>query len=271
MTIICNFVGGFGNHMLNFFTGCILAHKFNKKIRIITNAIEGDKDKQRDDTRRAILKIINYEYITTSIENKNTININNYSDYENLLKLNSVDSNINIACIHLGDMSLYQKNMHIIKNYFILDEETEPYDLVISLRLGMGNSEVCPDVYKTELRLPFDYYKKALDNIEYAQYKKIYICSDNYTDEYLNNFSNYLNELLSTKNTLEQFNVIRKCKCFISSNSTFAIVASLFNENLEHKILFPQFRNGTMFPNELDARYAKILYPYAENNILIII
>ena len=37
--IICNLTGGFGNHLLCYFLGCVLAEKLNKKIYINSNNI----------------------------------------------------------------------------------------------------------------------------------------------------------------------------------------------------------------------------------------
>jgi hypothetical protein len=128
----------------------------------------------------------------------------------------------------------------------------------------MGEAEVCnPSPFSNILKLPLQYYKDAI-NILDKKYSKIYICSDNYSDDYINEIiTNYDNViLLNNYNTYDQFCILVNTPVMISSNSSFSIVASLFNKN---SVLFPRFANtGSIYPTGFSYDYTAKQY----NNIL---
>lgn len=275
--IICSLHGGFGNHMLNTFL-CIILHHYSKKhIHLISNKLSDDINIQRNDTRTAIYKLINSSILSNDICNNNKINIDTPDIYYNIFKeiKNNINTQLNyniyINIRNLNNIEFYYNHIDIIHKYISIDTPSIDISnsIVISLRLGMGEAEfVNPSPYETELRLPFKYYKDIIDKLD-KQYNNIYICSDNYTDKYINNFIDTFNNviLLNNFNTYEQFCILVNAPIFISSNSTFSIMASLFNKNI---IYFPKFvDSGTVFPGIENTRYDKILNNPASNVIYI--
>jgi len=277
--IVCNLQGGFGNHLLCYFLGCIMAEKSNNKIYIKGNTIANDVLKQRKDTRETIYKIINPAYIShTNIESKtNIININTMEKYYNILNnsLDLEDYTININIIGADTLSFYVKNIDIIKKYIIINNIKNPNTVVVSLRLGMGANEVAqPSPFEKDLRLPFKYYIKAINYFleKNMSIDKLVICSDNYTDSYLKNFNEYYKDLniifCDDKNTLEQFEYIVSADYFVSSNSTFSLLGALLNETGLTSI--PNFNESdAVYPCEINKRYSEILNINSDNCIKI--
>jgi hypothetical protein len=276
MVIKCNLQGGFGNHMMTYMLACILAVKFNMQIELNSNSIANDKLYQRYDTRNTIFSVVNNDFICKTGNIKTKLSVNSVSEYLHLLKREYICENITLRIIHIDDMSFFKKNIHNIIHFFnfpALSTDlsrlvTNDKTIVLSLRLGMGENEESPNVFQKDLRLPFTYYKKAIYNVlEKHEIDNIIICSDNFKDNYLENLNEFrdYNIIYLNSNTLEQFLVIINAKFFISSNSSFSIIASLFNES--GNIYFPKFKkSNSMYPGSINQRYNKILYPYSVNN-----
>jgi len=246
--LICQLRGGFGNHLLNYGLACVLSHKYSLKIKIVSNSVKNDNLEQRNDTRTTLQKIVNYDFITEDeINNSNLINITNEQQFYNLLE--NLDKSKNYSLNIIGTrLEFYTKNIDILKvytkfNYFINDKN----DIYVSLRLGMGLNEVAghSTPFKKHLRLPFIYYKKSIDYFieKNNNIKKIIICSDNFQDNYLQNFYNTYKQIEIIeykKNTLEQFTALINAKYFVSSNSTYALLACVFNT--KGKVITPYFK-----------------------------
>lgn len=272
--IICNLQGGFGNHMLCTFLAVILHHYSKKKIKIVSNEISGDSNEQRNDTRTAIHKLFDSSILTTHSNCTHTLQINTPESYHNVYKSikdnNNLynDYNIHINLIHISDMEFYYNHIDIIKKYVHINKPNIDMadSVVLSLRLGMGATEVAnPSPYANHLKLPLNYYKDILDKIDTKS--NIYVCSDNYTDKYItdlaNNYKNVI--LLNEYKTYEQFCILCSAPIFISSNSTFSIIATLFNNN---EVYFPRYiSSGTVFPGDIHKRYSIILNNTASNII----
>lgn len=245
--IICELKGGFGNHLLNYGLACVLANKYNLKIYIISNAILNDPLYQRNDTRTTIFKVINYNYIDNTSTLSNIINITTEVQFYNLL--NNLDKSKSYKLNIIGTiLPFYTENINIIKNYTNFDYKLKfPNSIVISLRLGMGKNETGnPSPFIKDLRLPFIYYKKSIEYFlnKNKNINKLIVCSDNFEDNYLQNFYNLDYKLDITlcdkKNTLEQFEIIINADYFISSNSTYSLLASVFNTS--GSIITPDFK-----------------------------
>ena len=265
--LICNLKGGFGNHLMTYFLACILMDKY--EIRDIYLELD-DVNKnsfQSIDTQESIFKIIKNVNDKSNEKSCELIEINDIETYFNILNNNikfDKSKNYKINIIHVRDMDFYLNNINIINKYLNFNYyETNEKMIVLSLRLGMGKNEVVkPSPFEGELRLPFDYYKKAIKffkNIN-KNINKLIICSDNFEDEYINNFYNEFNDIeieLYKKNTLEQFECIINSKFYISSNSSFSLLGALLNKN---NSTIPYFKeSGSPFPFEFNKPYAKIL------------
>ena len=268
--LICQLRGGFGNHLLNYGLACVLSHKYSLKIKIISNAIKNDHLEQRIDTRTTLQKIVNYDFITEDeINNSNLINITNEQQFYNLLE--NLDKSKNYSLNIIGTrLEFYTKNIDILKvytkfNYSVNDKN----EIFVSLRLGMGLNEVAghSSPYKNELRLPFIYYKKSIDYFieKNNNIKKIIICSDNFQDSYLQNFYNTYKQIEIIeykKNTLEQFTALINANYFVSSNSTYALLACVFNT--KGKVITPYFKEKddyNLSPNTSNSFKMKIDEP----------
>ena len=270
--IYCLLHGGFGNHMLNTFLGIILHHYTKKPITLCSNEIVNDTNFQRNDTRTAIYKIVNPSVFNGDTTCFNTIIIKTSSEYYNIYNVikenpdNYKNTNIHIDIILVDDMGFYCNNIDIIRQYVTI--ESPQVDLsdsiVLSLRLGMGEAEVSnPSPFSNILKLPLQYYIDSINTLD-KKYSKIYICSDNYSDNYITEIiTNYDNViLLNNYNTYDQFCILVNTPVMISSNSSFSIVASLFNKN---SVLFPRFIDtGSIYPVGVSYDYTAKKY----NNIL---
>jgi hypothetical protein len=270
--IYCLLHGGFGNHMLNTFLGIILHHYTKKPITLCSNEIVNDTNFQRNDTRTAIYKIVNPSVFNGDTTCFNTIIIKTSSEYYNIYNVikenpdNYKNTNIHIDIILVDDMGFYCNNIDIIRQYVTI--ESPQVDLsdsiVLSLRLGMGEAEVSnPSPFSNILKLPLQYYIDSINTLD-KKYSKIYICSDNYSDNYITEIiTNYDNViLLNNYNTYDQFCILVNTPVMISSNSSFSIVASLFNKN---SVLFPRFIDtGSIYPVGFSYDYTAKKY----NNIL---
>jgi hypothetical protein len=230
--------------MLNYFLCVYLADKIGTNIYIETNFIQNDHIQQRYDTRSAIFKILNYEYITNNKDNYNTYTINNTDEYIYLINNNiNLELNYKINILHINDINFIKNNIYIIEKYLnfenLKNDISIEFDnsIIISLRLGMGEAEIInPSPFAGGLRLPYEYYRNTINSLieSNKNIKTLVICSDNYNDLYINNFNEFtqLNVILcKNKNTIEQFGIIKDSKYFISSNSSFSLVAALFNKD----------------------------------------
>jgi hypothetical protein len=278
--IICNLTGGFGNHLLCYFLGCILAEKLNKKIYINSNAIKNDSLSQRKDTRETIYKVVNIQYISNKFYKNKDVKINSFEEYLNILnrKLDDylLNSNFIIDIIGADSLSFYIDYLDIIKKYIILNNRKNENSIVISLRLGMGTNEVAqPSPFENELRLPFEYYKKAIEYFTSINknINKLIICSDNFTDDFICNFKIYNNLNIifcSDKNTLEQFEYIVSADYFISSNSTFSLVGAILNTSGITTI--PNFKeSNAVYPGKNNSRYSDVLNINSNNCVKILL
>jgi len=281
MSIIVEMQGGFGNHLMAFWLGCILANKNNMNISIKGNAILNDSNIQRNDTRTTIYKLVDPTNLKPAIGSR----VQNISSAEEYLKYLSVnlDKDIDyiINLIHINNMSFFLPYIPVLKKYITPDIYNIDYDIsnsiVISLRLGMGAAEVAqPSPYEGELRIPFKYYHDSIIKcLEMnPSINKMIILSDNYTDKYIQHFDIFKDKFqliyCNNKNTYEQFKYIVNADYFINSNSTFSLVSSILNE--EGAVLIPTFKDSNSpFPGIENKRCAAILNTNAPNSIKMLI
>jgi ADP-heptose:LPS heptosyltransferase len=191
--------------------------------------------------------------------------INNKEEYHFLLN-NTVDDSVSLI-VDLNkckeSLNFYKENINIIKKYIKINTVNIKNAIVLSLRLGMGENEISnPSPFESDLRLPFEYYKNAIQFFLNNNFiDTLMICSDNYSDDYLNHFKEYTNlniVLCNELNTLEQFELIVNADYFISSNSTFSLIGATLNTN--GIITMPQFKeSNTIYPHESNKKYSELL------------
>jgi len=281
MSIIVEMQGGFGNHLMAFWLGCILANKNNMNISIKGNAILNDSNIQRNDTRTTIYKLVDPTTLKPAIGSR-VQNISSAEEYLKYLSIN-LDKDIEyiIKLIHINNMSFFLPYISILKKYITSDIYNIDYDIsnsiVISLRLGMGAAEVAqPSPYEGELRIPFKYYHDSIIKcLEMnPSINKMIILSDNYTDKYIQHFDIFKDKFqliyCNNNSTYEQFKYIVNADYFINSNSTFSLVSSILNE--KGAIFIPSFtESGSPFPGIENKQYALILNTNAPNSIKMLI
>ena len=265
--IICKLDGGFGNHLYSYFLACILSHKLKQQIYIENNIILNDSLSQRKDTRETIYKIINNDYTINNIPNLyKKITIKSMEEYQNILNIDDIHkSDIVIDKILNVSFSFYNNYYDILQKYIKINNSLKfKNSIIISLRLGMGKNEIAqPSPFEKNLRLPFEYYKKAIQLFRDKNnfINTLIVCSDNFDDNYIDNFKIYseLNVVLCVnKNTLEQFEYIINADYFIASNSSFALFGVFLNRTGLTTI--PNFKeSNAVYPGKDNTRYSETL------------
>ena len=184
-------------------------------------------------------------------------------------------------CSTIYDLNFYVKNLPSIQEYLNfnniiyppVDDQNQfvtPEDIVISVRLGGGITEHNSFAFSDSpgsLRIPFEYYQKAIPL--FGKYNRLLICCDNYDSDYLKQF-NYPNTIFLTNfDTVQQFKLILESKRFISSNSSFSIIASIMTDSIT---TFPIINNHIVRPDHsyglLDGYNANI-YPKKPTHIYV--
>jgi hypothetical protein len=217
---------------------------------------------------------------TQTNEIKNCFSIKNNIEFE--LACNDTSENIVHQFCSVDHLNWYVQNLNLLKEFVKFDNLSYPSldndfpcvcseDIVISVRLGGSITEqnsFCFSDNEGSLRIPFEYYKKAIDF--FGNYKRILICSDNYDSDYITQFNLYPNIIfLKNFNTLEQFKVILDCKRFVSSNSSFSIMGSIFSDSIT---TFPKVNNHTVRQDHI---YGKLdgnnpqIYPKKSTDVII--
>jgi len=274
-------LGGAGNHMLVYFLGCILAYKNKSKIYIISNAIDNDSISQRYDTRMAIYKIAKSEHLSSSPPDSYTYTITSIRDFYTYLEGGIEPDKNYLINIMPDSINFYLPYLDILTHYMNPDIFTSKEDsntsIFISLRLGMGSAEVAqPSPFSLNhnsggLRLPFIYYSDVINRCLSLNpsIDRIVILSDNYEDAYIKNFDIFKGRLsiLYKKdyNTYDQFKYIINAKYFISSNSSFSLLGTIFNRGV---VFIPNFiDSNSPYPGIENSRYAPVLNVNAPNII----
>lgn len=244
------------------------------KIRLITNEEPNDTILTRQDTRSALRRIVNPEWLATPEElsfwqhQPYTAVLKDFIHYYNfvntLTEVSQERHNIylNLITVHLSD---YEHHRNFLRNTIQLSllGQTESIkintnDVIITFRLGLGNAEVTPTAFATSgpWRLPFVYYEKALADMLASRKDtdgRLIVCSDNFQDEYIYRLLvKYASQfpsgvILATWDTLAQFSCIVRARTIISSNSTFSVMGSILSD--AETIYIPSIGpSGTIYP-----------------------
>jgi hypothetical protein len=208
--IFVHFTGGFGNNLSQYIIGYILSIKHNTSIVVVPQKLS--LFLQQNDSYNAIYNIINLTKCTSNtpkcistLSNDNIDTLN----YNNNVKINSCIGTFRYFLPYKDDINT------IIDN-----------DMVISLRLGT-NCEIGINVFQQN-RIPFDFYERCITNINPIN---IFICSDTFDDQFLDNFTNkYTNIHYINKSTIEQFKLMVSAKhLVIHPKSSFCLWASFLS------------------------------------------
>lgn len=157
-----------------------------------------------------------------------------YRDY------NVPTGNWNI-CSHLQDPRYFEHCMPVIRGQFRMKHEPEQNDYV-AIHYRAGDYIDDPNAYHP--RCSKEYYEKALSQFHVNQ--KYLLFSDDPAAS-INTVPIIPNQIVnaSTGNYLQDFALMKRCKSFITANSSFSYFAALLGEHPDKKIVMPSRWFGT--------------------------
>ncbi len=203
---------GFGNQLFQYAYGRIIAEQQGWEL------VHSGKG------RGCMVDLLDYKFIS---EPSDITRINN-----NYVSKLIIDYNRQQA-VELETPHMYTPYLDKIRSFYPKIPKTNTTGLVVHLRLGDNG----PNVYT-----PFEWYKKAIEDNNIT-FDKLFLVTDGPTSHDAMKFKNYYNaEIYSTKpintvsersnaikETIDDFNFIRKFDKILFSNSTFAWWAGLLS------------------------------------------
>ena len=155
-----------------------------------------------------------------------------YRDY------NIPSGNWNI-CSHLQDPRYFEHCMPLIRETLRMKDEPEQNDFV-ALHFRAGDYQDDPNAYHP--RCSKEYYESAMSMFPDA---KFLVFSDDTAAFFnLKIKGNYFDHY-SGGRYLQEFGIMKRCKHFITANSSFSFMAALLGEHPEKKIIMPSRWFGT--------------------------
>ncbi len=154
-----------------------------------------------------------------------------YRDY------NLGQGNWNI-CSHLQDERYFKHCMPIIRETFRMKDEPEQNEFV-AIHYRAGDYIDDPNAYHP--RCSKEYYEKALEMFPDGTHFVLF--SDD-PSSFLCMIDNYY-FYIAKGGYLDDFSLMKRCKHFITANSSFSLFAAILGEHPEKKIICPQRWFGT--------------------------
>lgn len=155
-----------------------------------------------------------------------------YRDY------NIPTGNWNI-CSHLQDYRYFKDFMPMIRHYFRMKNEPAQNDY-IAVHYRAGDYINDPAAYHP--RCDRDYYQRAV--MQFPDNSKFLIFSDDIVEasKLFKSWGWPVEEYLMRSNTtyLEDFAIMKRCKSFITANSSFSLFAAILGEHPDKKIISPR-------------------------------
>lgn len=142
-------------------------------------------------------------------------------------------------CSHLQDPRYFEHCMPLIRNYFRMKDEPEQNDYV-AIHYRAGDYIDDPDAYHP--RCSKEYYERALEYFP-AGTQCLVFSDDSYAALQVlgKKGFHYANE----NSYLSDFALMKRCKHFITANSSFSYFAALLGEHQDKKIIMPRRWFGT--------------------------
>lgn len=149
---------------------------------------------------------------------------------------NIPDGNWNI-CSHLQDPRYFEHCMPLIRHYFRMKDEPEQNECV-AIHYRAGDYIADPAAYHP--RCSKDYYEHAVR--QFPEGTKFYLFSDAKYSELQSIFPMEIMDdtRIHHKSYLEDFAMMKRCKSFITANSSFSYFAALLGEHPDKKIIMPR-------------------------------
>lgn len=139
-------------------------------------------------------------------------------------------------CSHLQDTRYFKDYMPLIRHYFRMKDEPPQNDYV-AIHYRAGDYIDDPNAYHP--RCSFDYYNKAFKM--FPEGTKFAVFTDGYKDwiKMFPDFDCFYPGLFSGCTYLTDFRFMKRCKHFITANSSFSLFAAILGEHPEKKIICP--------------------------------
>lgn len=153
-----------------------------------------------------------------------------YKDY------NLPDGNWNI-CSHLQSVRYFGHCMDLVRHYFRMKDEPEQNDYV-AIHYRAGDYIDDPNAYHP--RCSMEYYLEAIGL--FPSDTKFMLFSDDIQaiDKLRHNRDLFVRMEVANGNYLEDFKLMKRCKHFITANSSYSHMAALLGEQPDKKIYMPK-------------------------------
>lgn len=141
---------------------------------------------------------------------------------------------------HMQDPRYFEDYMPLIRHYFRMKDEPEQNDYV-AIHYRAGDYIDDPDAYHP--RCGIEYYREAVKHFEDGV--NLVVFSDD------NDAAQFLIDGMALKKTcivsyvdrkcsyIDSFKLMKRCKSFITANSSFSLMAAILGEHPDKKIICP--------------------------------
>jgi len=142
-------------------------------------------------------------------------------------------------CSHLQDPRYFKDYLPLVRHYFRMKDEPEQNDFV-AIHYRAGDYIDDPDAYHP--RCSKEYYEKAMRL--FPDGANFLVFSDDLKEAHKLLFNptdgRYLIDFYTSKHFTEDFRIMKRCKSFITANSSFSAMAAILGEHPEKKIIMPE-------------------------------
>jgi hypothetical protein len=162
---------------------------------------------------------------------------------------------------HMQSEKFFKHCLPLIRETFTFKDEPEQNDYVaIHYRAG----DYIDDPNAQHPRCGVSYYMDAL--IELGRPEDVLIFSDDklYAKAFFSYFLGDQVNIVDTGSYINDFKLMKKCKSFITANSSFSLMAAILGDHPEKKIVCPRRWFGSQMPPEFNT---DDIYP--ENAIIL--
>lgn len=159
---------------------------------------------------------------------------------------------------HMQSDKFFRHCLPLIRDTFRFKDEPEKNDYVaIHYRAG----DYIDDENAQHPRCPMEYYEKAMALFPGSRFL---LFSDNKV-AFFNKFEGHLDFIMPANGSyIDDFKLMKRCKHFITANSSFSLFAAILGEHPDKKIVCPRIWFGSQMPKEFGI---EDIYP--ENAIIL--
>lgn len=155
---------------------------------------------------------------------------------------------------HLQSERYFKHCLPLIRETFTFKDEPDQNDYVaIHYRAG----DYIDDPNAQHPRCSGDYYLKAMNHfvMEINRHDRFMLFSDDPDDFFkrMDHRRNHYHITVAEKgNYIEHFKLMKRCKSFITANSSFSLMAAILGDHPEKKIIMPRNWFGSQMPLEFN-------------------